>query len=140
MGGSLLVEASKMVANVHWNSYRSVYLHGMSQRNESAAQLAATNVSAAVWQGRRLVTILEEYFVPQTRTGSPLDSPLSVFQMHCSQAWCKWFALFSTQLQTATNVGTECLESCCKVVSSMFFTNTRVPCFSTNPNTRSNRD
>jgi len=45
MGRSLLVEASKTCVNVHWNSYRSVCPHGMSQRNGSAAQLAATKAS-----------------------------------------------------------------------------------------------
>ena len=35
-GRSLPVEVSKTFVNVHWNSHRSVYLHGMSQRNGSA--------------------------------------------------------------------------------------------------------
>jgi hypothetical protein len=47
MGRSLLVEASKTLVNVHWNSYRSVYLHGMSQRDGSAG----TNYSNIRFRG-----------------------------------------------------------------------------------------
>ena len=36
MGRSLLVEASKTMVDGRWNPYRSVYLHGVSQRNGSA--------------------------------------------------------------------------------------------------------
>ena len=57
-----------------------VYIREMDQQ----AQTTATYAFAAVWKGRRLVTILEEHFVPQSRTGSPLDSPSSVFQIDYS--------------------------------------------------------
>jgi hypothetical protein len=47
MGRSLLVEVSKTLVIVHWNSYRSVYLHGISQRVGSAG----TNYSNIRFRG-----------------------------------------------------------------------------------------
>ena len=47
MGRSLLVEASKTLVDVHWSSYHSVYLQGMSQRNGSAG----TNCSNIRFRG-----------------------------------------------------------------------------------------
>ena len=83
-----------------------IILTAWYQYSQRAGSAGPKRQRPTLLQGRRLVTILEEHFVPQTRTGGPLDPPSSVFQMGGACIGMVW----TVCLLRLTNVWTDYLE------------------------------
>jgi hypothetical protein len=141
MGRSSRVEDSETLVGVHQSPSRSVCLRAMSQKDGSAR----TNYSNTRFRGGEAESRLCDHIGGALRSSDAYWKSIGLSVERLSNG------LFIGEVQTIGFVfdstpnhrkyaWTEYLESCCEIVSSTFSTKTRVPCFSTGPNTRSHRD